>query len=77
VTARRRAGVRVQNSSLNAPGGGGQLMGYNFLSVAVEFDTYYNGDSYDPNANHVAVQSRHEHELPNHPGSASSCTVGW
>ena len=26
-------------------------------SLAVEFDTYYNGSGWDPNANHVAIQS--------------------
>jgi len=68
----------VQNSSLEALGGGGQLMGYNYPnSMAVEFDTYTNGDGYDPNANHVSVQScGTSTNSPNHPGSASSCTVG-
>jgi Bacterial lectin len=53
----------VQNSAsfecgpLCALGGGGGGIGYDGIdnSLAVEFDTYQN--SYDPNANHVAVQS--------------------
>jgi uncharacterized repeat protein (TIGR01451 family) len=44
---------------LSAIGLGGGGIGYDTIpnSLAVEFDTYANGEFNDPNANHVAVQS--------------------
>ncbi|MBT3265581.1 hypothetical protein HN371_00435 [Candidatus Poribacteria bacterium] len=47
----------VQNSSLDALGGAGGGLGYHGIanSLAVEFDTYNNGE---PSGNHVSVHSR-------------------
>lgn len=50
----------IQNSSVGALGGGGGDLGFAGVarSVAIEFDTYVNGESNDPSENHVSVQTR-------------------
>jgi prepilin-type N-terminal cleavage/methylation domain-containing protein/prepilin-type processing-associated H-X9-DG protein len=49
-------GFALQQTSATATTGGS---GYEYVnSVAVEFDTYYNGSSNDPNSNHIALQGR-------------------
>jgi hypothetical protein len=46
----------IQNASLDALGGSGGALGYHTVpnSVAIEFDTYNNGE---PSGNHISVQS--------------------
>ena len=65
----------IQNSSTSALGNGSGGLGYGGIpnSLAVEFDTFAN--PWDPNANHVAVQScGTQSNAPNHiPGN---CLVG-
>ncbi|TPX65736.1 hypothetical protein SpCBS45565_g04979 [Spizellomyces sp. 'palustris'] len=53
------------SSACGASNVGGSGLGYEGIphSVAVEFDTYANGDRGDPNGNHVSVQTRGN--LPN------------
>lgn len=53
----------VHTAGANAIGPGGGYLGYEGIpgSLAVEFDTFFNGpgpDLNDPNGNHVAIQSR-------------------
>ena len=50
----------IQNSSTTAIGGDGGSLAYEPIpnSVAIEFDTYANGDKNDPDDNHVAVLTR-------------------
>jgi len=49
----------IQNSGLSALGLAGGDLGYTGIanSVAVEFDTYLNSNYYDPNNNHIGIQS--------------------
>jgi len=64
----------VQNSSATALGTGSGGLGYSGIpnSLAVEFDTFAN--PWDPNANHVAVQSCGTQ--PNSPMHNGNCLVG-
>jgi hypothetical protein len=64
----------IQNSSVTALGNGNGGLGYAGIpnSLAVEFDTHQ--DSWDPNANHVAVQSCGVN--PNSPDHTGVCLVG-
>lgn len=50
----------IQNDSLHALGGEGGNIGFAGISdsLAVEFDTFQNGDLGDPNGNHISVQTR-------------------
>ena len=50
----------IQDSAVNAIGGVGGDLGFDGVprSVAIEFDTYSNGEEDDPSANHVSVQTR-------------------
>jgi hypothetical protein len=49
----------IQNSSVNALGTSTGQPGYDGIpdSLAVEFDTFYNPQIFDPNNNHVGIQS--------------------
>lgn len=64
----------VQNSSATALGAGSGGLGYSGIpnSLAVEFDTFAN--TWDPNANHVAVQNCGTQ--PNSPMHNGTCLVG-
>jgi len=70
----------VQNSSTKALGRFGKGIGYAGIpkSIAVEFDTYFNFESNDPNGNHVAVQTggtlanQVDHKAPFLLGSSST-----
>uniref|UniRef100_A0A7S2PFY5 Fibronectin type-III domain-containing protein n=1 Tax=Leptocylindrus danicus TaxID=163516 RepID=A0A7S2PFY5_9STRA len=50
----------IQNHNVDAIGGGGHNLGYGGIpnSVAIEFDTYYNFDDFDPYENHVSVHTK-------------------
>ena len=50
----------IQNNPLLREGGGGGGMGYAGISnsLAVEFDTWSNPESSDPNANHISIHTR-------------------
>jgi hypothetical protein len=75
----------IQNAAAGtgALGGYGEGIGYGSRpspeqagiddSLAVEFDTYLNGNQTDPNANHVAVQSCGT--LPNSPDHGGPCAL--
>lgn len=66
----------VQNSSPSALGTGGGWMGYGGISnsLAVEFDTHVNTGFYDPNNNHVGVQSCGI--SANTPDHGTTCNLG-
>jgi hypothetical protein len=50
----------IQNHAADALGGGGGGIGYQGIpnSLAVEFDTWFNGGPDEPNGNHVSVRSQ-------------------
>lgn len=50
----------IQNNPLLREGGGGGGLGYAGISnsLAVEFDTWSNPESADPNANHISIHTR-------------------
>jgi hypothetical protein len=73
----------IQDAAPSAMGLDGNFIGYGGTptggiprSIAVEFDTYYNNFNYDPNGNHMSVQTRDTGpNSPSHEFSLGSATT--
>lgn len=73
----------IQADRVTAVGDWGGNLGYNGIrrSLAVEFDMIWNSDLYDPNGNHVSIQTRYgqansaNHDKPISIGYSNSLTV--